>query len=286
MSEPEALEQGGSVSVDEFINRVLEGLGAGKLIPYLGPGLTRHSGAAVPCSYSELAEGLGKVAPLPRRARGNAWAAAQYLEQRRHRRVVDRAMSSLFEPRVEPSALLRTLTATAPMVVSAWYDDSVANALSAQSRSWGMVQGIYRGKPGETGWTRAYRADGTECSTDEAGGWDVVLYQPHGSVRPAANFLITDADYVEVLTEIDIQTPIPPIVKARRSDCGYLFVGCRFDDQLLRTYPRQLARRSAGPHFVVVEPGVSTKNERGFLSSELGAVAIELSLTELETRLS
>jgi hypothetical protein len=28
-------------------------------------------------------------------------------------------------------------------------------------------------------------------------------------VRPAANFLVSDSDYVEVLTEIDIQTPIP-----------------------------------------------------------------------------
>ena len=46
--------------------------------------------------------------------------------------------------------------------------------------------------------------------------WTTLLYKPHGSVAPARNFLISDADYVEVLTEIDIQTPIPDAVKDRR----------------------------------------------------------------------
>ncbi len=63
-----------------------------------------------------------------------------------------------------------------------------------------------------------------------AHGWDTILYKPHGSIAPAKNFLITDADYVEVLTEIDIQTPIPDEVKARRTGRNFLFLGCRFND--------------------------------------------------------
>ena len=80
-----------------------------------------------------------------------------------------------------------------------------------------------------------------------------MLYSPHGGVRPAKNFLVADSDYVEVLTEIDIQTPIPAAVKAARADRGFLFLGCRFDDQMLRTYARQIMKRSKGPHFAVAE---------------------------------
>ncbi|MGY4281896.1 hypothetical protein ACVWXO_001116 [Bradyrhizobium sp. LM2.7] len=47
------------------------------------------------------------------------------------------------------------------------------------------------------------------------------------------SFLITDADYVEVLTEIGIQTPVPDLIKERRNGRSFLFFGCRFNDRLL-----------------------------------------------------
>jgi hypothetical protein len=46
------------------------------------------------------------------------------------------------------------------------------------------------------------------------------------------NFLVSDSDYVEVLTEIDIQTPIPAVVQQRRTGRNFLFLGCRFSNQL------------------------------------------------------
>lgn len=49
-----------------------------------------------------------------------------------------------------------------------------------------------------------------------------VLRNPHGSVLPVKSFLITDAGYVEVLTEIGIQTPVPDLIKERRNGCSFL----------------------------------------------------------------
>ena len=107
----------------------------------------------------------------------------------------------------------------------------------------------------------------------------MVLYAPHGGVRPAKNFLVADSDYVEVMTEIDIQTPIPPVVKAARSDRGFLFLGCRFHDQMLRTYARQIMKRSKGPHFAVAETSLLTRNERKFFSDQMIEV-IDLPLAD------
>lgn len=51
-------------------------------------------------------------------------------------------------------------------------------------------------------------------------------------IDPVRNFLVSDSDYVEVLTEIDIQTPIPAVVQQRRTGRNFLFLGCRFSNQL------------------------------------------------------
>ena len=116
-----------------------------------------------------------------------------------------------------------------------------------------------------------------ETSRAAADSWATLLYKPHGSVVPAKNFLISDADYVEVLTEIDIQTPIPDAVKDRRSQRSFVFIGCRFNDQLLRTYARQITKRSSALHYAIVEPEALSKNEvRFFISQGLTPIAMPL----------
>src|SRR5208282_23176 len=91
------------------------------------------------------------------------------------------------------------------------------------------------------------------------------------------NFLLSDADYVEVLTEIDIQTPIPDAVKDRRTGRGFLFIGCRFNDQLLRTYARQVMKRSSAKHYVIIDPDTLSRNEAWFLAVQ-GLTPIALPL--------
>ncbi|QAY95723.1 SIR2 family protein [Methylovirgula ligni] len=240
----------------------------GRVIPYLGPKLTALSAPSVPTSYEALAEFLGTKVALPKRAKGNPWASAQHIESTRHRATVTALLREAFAAPVEPGPLHRYLAALdLPMIVDSWYDGAMRTAL-ARATNWGEVQGITRAGIGEDRWYRFYDANGVE--TDKAGAerWTTLLYKPHGGIAPAGNFLITDADYVEVLTEIDIQTPIPDIVRDRRTERSFFFIGCRFHDQLLRIYARQIIKRSSGPHYAVVEPETLTKNEHRFLASE------------------
>ena len=80
-----------------------------------------------------------------------------------------------------------------------------------------------------------------------------------------------------MLTEIDIQTPIPDAVKDRRTERGFVFIGCRFNDQLLRTYARQITKRSGSLHYVIVEPDALSKNEiKFFIGQGLTPIAIPL----------
>src|SRR6266704_1751901 len=252
-------------------------LRAGTIIPYLGPGLAATPKPAAPMNPEALAAFFGTKVALPRRAKGNAWAAAQHIESNKHRSTVTALMTQAFASPVEPTALHRYLASLRlPMIVDTWYDGAMRPALGPRD-DWGEVQGITRAGIGEDRWYRFYDAAGKEADRAAASSWTTLLYKPHGSVAPAKNFLISDADYVEVLTEIDIQTPIPDAVKDRRTERSFVFLGCRFNDQLLRTYARQVTKRSTTLHYAIVEPATLSKNELLFLPSQ-GLTPIAISL--------
>jgi hypothetical protein len=154
----------------------------------------------------------------------------------------------------------------------------MADALNERGVRFVQWQACRRsGQTYEEPWGKAYEASGAEIPALPANG-PTLLYKPHGAVRPAANFLLSDSDYVEVLTEIDIQTPIPQAVIERREAVGFVFFGCRFYDQMGRTFAHQIIKRSAGPHYAVFD-GDPSKNEARFLESE-GISRIDLPLTE------
>jgi hypothetical protein len=265
-------------NAEAVLAKVVRQLGAGRIVPYLGPGLAALSKPSVPMTPEALAAFFGTKVALPRRAKGNAWASAQHIESMKHRSTVSALMTEAFGPPVAPTALHRHLASLRlPMVVDTWYDGAMRSALG-QRDDWGEVQGITRAGIGEDRWYRFYDAAGAEAARSNAETWTTLLYKPHGSVAPARNFLISDADYVEVLTEIDIQTPIPDVVKDRRTERSFLFIGCRFHDQLLRSYARQITKRSAAPHYALIEPDALTKNERRFIMTQ-GIIPIALPLS-------
>jgi SIR2-like domain len=253
---------------DTVLSDIAKQLRTGKIIPYLGPGVTALSKPSVPMTPEALSEFFGTKVALPKRAKGNVWAAAQHIESNKHRNTVTALMTEAFSPPVAPAPLHNYLASLSlPLIVDTWYDAALRAALSTRS-DWGEVQGNTRAEIGEARWYRFYDSTGTEVDRAAAEGWTTVVYKPHGSITPDKNFLISDADYVEVLTEIDIQTPIPDIVKDRRTERSFLFLGCHFHDQLLRSYARQITKRSATPHYVIVEPETLSKNELRFIMSQ------------------
>ncbi|MCJ1960878.1 SIR2 family protein [Novosphingobium mangrovi (ex Hu et al. 2023)] len=253
-----------------LLDEVGEGLRAGQLVPFVGPGISALGAHAVPLSTGALADFFASKTTLPRRAKGNCWAAAQYIESTRFRDTVTAWMKEAFSQGVLPSAFHRWLAGLPlPLIVDAWYAGEMRTALLAAGREdWAEVQGITRAHIGEDRWFRFYTPGGDPAKAQEAEAATTLLYTPHGGIAPDANFLITDADYVEVLTEIDIQTPIPEEVRHRRTGLGFVFLGCRFDDQLLRTYARQIMKRSSARHYAVLDVETLTRNERRFLEEQ------------------
>jgi hypothetical protein len=255
-------------------------LAEGALVPYIGPGVLALTGAncPIPASHEALSARLTATTSVPHKLRTNLTGAAQFIENFKHRKTVVALMQSAFAAKVAPTALHEFLARqpALPLLVHTWYDDLPQSAL-AQRTDWGMVQGLSQAEHfGQ--WTRHYRPDGTATDdlhgvangadvhhSAEAAAWRTLLYQPLGSVAPAANFLVSDSDFVEVLTEIDIQTPIPDAVKNIRTGRHFLFLGCRFATQLERSFAHQITKRSSDRHWAVL-PETPTRNEARFLA--------------------
>ncbi len=268
------------------IGDIRAALAGGNVIPYLGPGVLALAGEAclLPATPESLVGRLTVKASVPHKIRKNLTAAAQFIENFKHRKTVKNAMTEAFATPVAPTALHRYLAALprSPLLVHAWYDDLPQQALRGCG-GWGMVQGVSQAEHFGT-WVHYFRPDGLPATADEAAGWSTLLYQPLGSVRPAANFLVSDSDFVEVLTEIDIQTPIPERVQQLRRDRHFLFLGCRFANQLERIFARQIMKRSSAKHWAVL-PDAPTRNEARFLA-EQNIERLDLPLEEFMTLLT
>ena len=255
---------------------IATGLERGTLAPYLGPGLlTLCRGAVPPADALALATQLTARVSVPGKIRNRLTAAAQFIENFKHRQTLVKVMNEGCAVQAEPSPLHRWIASLpAPLIVDAWYDDTLRRALAGR-KDWAEVQGLSQSEHFGS-WTGWYDAQGRALSDPAIA--TTVLYKPWGGHAPASNYLVSDSDFVEVLTEIDIQTPIPALVQQRRAALGFVFLGCRFDDQLTRAFARQVMKRSAGPH-VAVLPEEPTRMEARFLA-EQGITRIAIPLAD------
>jgi len=254
---------------------------ADRLVPFLGPDMLTSDGAALPfpATPEAIAAALNAKAPAPSRIRNSMWSVAQFIEQRRHRKTLVAWMAEIFSATTPPPKLIDFLAGLPlSLVVDTWYDGTFRAALTAAGRAdWIEIQGVTRSGESRDIWVKAYDPAGAEVLPEAADIAKTVLYKPHGAITPAKNFLVADSDYVEVLTEIDIQSPIPAVVKDLRTTRGFLFLGCRFHDQMLRIYAKQITKRSAGGHVAVADPASLTRNElRFFADMEITVVNLPL----------
>lgn len=252
------------------LQEISAALSANNVIPYLGPKslLLDPETCPVPATPEDLVKLLTAKVSVPHKIRNNLTAAAQFIENFKHRKSVVSLMTDAYAPGVTPNVLHQYLVGLKKkplLIVDTWYDDAMSKALAGHS-NWGQIQGVSQAEHfGQ--WVMYFDAAGNLTDAAAAEKWDIILYKPLGSISPAKNFIVSDSDFVEVLTEIDIQTPIPDSVKALRTNANFLFLGCRFSNQLTRTYARQVMKRSSDKHWAVID-GPLTRMEQKFIAEQ------------------
>ena len=269
---PELLEE----EISEKIDEIADLWKRGDLILYLGPDLYPES-PDFPTDPKGLADLLSGRVAVPGRLAGRLHEIAQYIESHRHRKTLLSVLGEIFRKKTAPAPVHRLLQMfPVGLVVDTWYAPGSSEFLVGPGDL--QISGVSRAEYRDR-WFRIDRrtSSGWEPAEEVPAGARV-LYRPLGTMDPGVEVLVSDADFVEVLTEIDIQTPIPPFVQKHRTGRHFLFLGCRFDSQTSRIFARQIMKRSSTSHFVV-RSGTLTGKEQIFYERE-GVARLSLPLNE------
>ena len=156
----------------QILEEIRAALHTGRAIPYLGSGVLELAGADCPLPATPLAlvNRLTARVSVPGKIRNNLTAAAQFIENFKHRQTVSRAMTEAFGHAVPPTVLHRYLAAlpALPLLVHAWYDDLPQRALQARG-DWAMVQGVSQAEHFGN-WVHWFTANEAQGSASAAGG--------------------------------------------------------------------------------------------------------------------
>ena len=251
----------------------------GSLVVYLGPDLFVDP-PGFPTSEPELCARLCEKVTVPGRLKGKLHESAQYIESYKHRKTLTSLMGEIFSTESREAPIHQILEEfPLPLVVDTWFSTISSKCLvkTGDIQISAVSKAEYRDK-----WYRIDRKtpDGWEA-VDKPASSDRVLYRPFGTMIPNVEVLVSDADFVEVLTEIDIQTPIPEWIKTHRTGRHFLFLGCHFDDQTTRMFARQIMKRSSSRHFIVTDSPLLPKESRFYEQEGISVLPVALNKTFL-----
>ena len=89
-----------------------------------------------------------------------------------------------------------------------------------------------------------------------------ILFKPMGSPRPDANYIASDADYVDYITELMGGFAIPDFLKEYRKGKQYLFIGMRLQRDTDRMVMSDITYASAEPKGWALIPQPTDKEVR------------------------
>ena len=93
-----------------------------------------------------------------------------------------------------------------------------------------------------------------------------IVFKPLGCTVPEKSFIISDADFVDWLTEAMGGYALPPFLKTFKNDKSYLFLGIDFDRDTYRMVANEVTLGLSGGYLVNDKEKISKKEEK-FLTS-------------------
>lgn len=217
------------------IEEIREGMFSGAVVPYLGPeallGVTdRENGQPIPADSNSLILTVNGGRPMAPKLMYEFSRAAMNLELKKGRKFIERVLTETYAQRQWSRSELHAWLAELklPYVIDTNRDEQLQRAY--EDRRHTLVLGLarisgtdYRFKIFEfTGETYVERSLET-VNTDLP-----VVFKPLGTPRPEPNFVASDADYVDYITELMGGFAIPKFIKDYRKNKRYVVLGTRF----------------------------------------------------------
>lgn len=268
----------------ELREKLLAGLKDGSIVPYLGPGVLADvtnaaSGAPIPADSNSLIYAMNDGKPMAPKLMYEFPRAAMNVELKRGRSAVTKFLNRVYgETAWTRAAVHDWIKGISPhYVIDINRDTQLQDSYADVPHN--LIVGIAR--IGGTDFRyKLYFWDGAAYRKSEVINPALpILFKPMGTPKPEANYIASDADYVDFITELMGGFSIPPEVKELRKGKQYLLIGLRLNRDTERMVMSDMIYAAAEPAgwVLIQEP---TDKERRFCK-KLGLELIEADLFDL-----
>jgi hypothetical protein len=225
-----------------------EKLKSGDLVPFLGMGIFKNTKSKdnqdLPYDSDSMILSLNNGRAMSPRLMYEYTRAAMSLEQRRGRDFIVQMTNHIYDSKeYDIPYVYEFLKNIKPKyIVDTTLDDSLLKIYSDIEHC--LITGISRITAEYDRFIiYKYDLDKKEYTviTKEEINLDLpILFKPMGCMNPDKNFIISDADFVDWLTEAMGGYAVPPILKEYRKDKSYLFLGMDFSHDTYRMVSHEI----------------------------------------------
>ncbi|QTR47658.1 SIR2 family protein [Thiothrix litoralis] len=252
------------------LQTLLAGVANNTIVPYLGAGalqgsVDKLSGVAIPADSDSLILAMNGGKPMSQRLMWEFPRAAMDVELKRGRKAVHNFLEDTYGKRKWTRAPLHDwLASIEPHYVidtnrDTQLQDTYADQPHTLIRGTARISGTnYRFVLNEYVGSGGYR----EITQEEVNPALPILFKPMGSPRPDANYIASDADYVDYITELMGGFAIPDFLKEYRKGKQYLFIGMRLQRDTDRMVMSDITYASAEPKGWALIPQPTDKEVR------------------------
>lgn len=252
------------------LKSLLAGVANNTIVPYLGAGalqgsVDKLSGAPIPADSDSLILAMNGGKPMSARLMWEFPRAAMDVELKRGRKAVHNFLDDTYGKRKWTRAPLHDwLASLEPHYVidtnrDTQLQDTYADQPHTLIRGTARIAGTnYRFVLHEYTGSGGYR----EITQEEVNPALPILFKPMGSPRPDANYIASDADYVDYITELMGGFAIPDFLKTYRKGKQYLFIGMRFQRDTERMVMSDITYAASEPRGWALIPQATDKEKR------------------------
>lgn len=248
---------------------IFSSLSDGSVVPYLGAGalngvIDPASGKAIPADSDSLIIAMNNGQPMAPKLMYEFPRAAMNVELKRGRSAVNKFLDATYRDTQWSTSALHAWLARQklPYLIDANRDTQLQKQYAATPHT--LIVGMAR--IGGTDYRfRIYKYDGANYSAIEQESVDTslpVLFKPLGTPLPESNYIASDADFVDYITELMGGFAIPSFVKRMRQNKRYLLLGLRLNRDTDRMVFSDIAFGAGKPAGWALIPHPTDKEKR------------------------
>jgi hypothetical protein len=268
--------------MNEVISKIKKELRNQTTVPYFGLGVFSQTktkdGEQMPYDSDSMILTLNNGREMSQRLMFEYSRAAMHLEERRGVEYLKQLVNHLYTKDFEPTALHKAIVDMLPRYIIDTNRDSKFQELLAYEPHC-LILGKSRIMADKNRYeTYEYDVENKKYFLVEDVVLDdakKILFKPMGSTLPEPTFVISDADYVDWLTEAMGGFALPPVLKTYRKTKKYLFLGTSFDRDTDRMVANELTLDLEGG-YVITDKELGKKEKKFVEKHNLEVIKMSL----------